>query len=215
VRGRLITFEGGEGAGKSLQLQRLAQFLSRLGIDVVTTREPGGTETAEAIRTFLLSDLAGELGPDAEAVLFAAARADHVDKLIRPALERGSWILSDRFFDSTEAYQGAEGGVDRAFLRKLKEASVGGIRPDLTLIFDLPVEVAMARVGGRTSREKRDADRYERGEAERHERRRQAFLAIAAREPDRCIVVDANREPDPVFETVREVVEARLLASVE
>ncbi len=209
TRGRFITFEGGEGAGKTTQLRRLAAHLSSRGIEVVATREPGGTELAETVRTLVLSDGAKGLTATGEAALFAAARADHVDRVIRPALEGGKWVLCDRFFDSTEAYQGAERGADVTLLRQLEEIAVAATRPDLTIIFDLSVEIGLARATRRQGN-LGIADRFERESVERHERWRQAFLAIARREPARCAVIDASAGEDEVFASILAVVRERL-----
>ncbi|MCX5514800.1 dTMP kinase [Kaistia algarum] len=213
VSGHFITFEGGEGSGKSTQARRLAERLRETGATVVVTREPGGTETAERIRDFLLSGRGEGFGAEGEAILFAAARADHVDRVIRPALERGEWVLSDRFFDSTRAYQGGD-GVDEALLSALEHLAVGSVRPHLTLLLDLPVEAGLARAAKRRG-EGDVPDRFERETVERHDRRRQAFLAIASREPERLIIVDASRGEDEVAAHVWRAVELRLLTSQE
>jgi len=207
-RGRFITFEGGEGAGKSTQMKRLAASLGERGIAVVETREPGGTPDAEAIRSFILSGRARPLGGGGEAVLFAAARADHVDRVIRPALARGAFVLSDRFTDSTRAYQGAD-GVDAALLDGLETLAVGETRPDLTVILDLPAETGLARAAAR--RGTGDADRFEGETIAKHEARRRIFLEIAAREPGRCAVIDATRGVDDVAAEIWQVVSERLL----
>lgn len=199
--GRLITFEGGEGGGKTTQLLRLAKRLGRAGIRVTTTREPGGTPVAEAIRKFLLSGAAKSLGPEAEALLFAAARADHLDKLIRPALTNGTWVLCDRFTDSTRAYQGAA-GVDPALIEALERITVWPTRPELTIILDLPVEIGLVRAAARAAASDIVPDRFERDEVAEHRRRRQIFLEIAAAEPDRCVVVDASRPENEVAEII-------------
>ncbi|MCX5493997.1 dTMP kinase [Kaistia dalseonensis] len=202
--GRFITFEGGEGAGKSTQIKRLAARLREKGLVVVLTREPGGTTLAESVRAFILSGAAEPLGPEAEMVLFAAARADHVDRVIGPALARGEWVLCDRFIDSTRAYQGGD-GVDPDLLNGLEALAIDGVRPDLTLMLDLPVEIGLARAARR--RDDGDApDRFERETVERHERRRQVFLSIATANPDRCVVIDANRSEEEVAEAVWQVV---------
>jgi len=213
LRGRFITFEGGEGSGKSTQIRRLAERLRESGQAVVLTREPGGTEMAEQIRSFILSGAAEHLGPEAETMLFAAARADHVDRLIRPALERGDWVLCDRFIDSTRAYQGSD-GVDSVLLDSLEKIAIGSARPDLTLVLDLPVEIGLARAARRRSGEAGPADRFERETVERHERRRQLFLAIAAAEPDRCLVIDANQTQDIVADAIWQGVRQRMIESV-
>ena len=209
--GRFITFEGGEGAGKSTQIARLAKRLESEGIPVVTTREPGGTPTAESIRHMLLSGLAEELGPDGEAVLFAAARADHVERVIRPALRAGKWVLCDRFADSTRVYQGVGGGADTAMLDALDRVAVGRTRPDLTVILDVPVNVGLTRAAKRQAAKGEATDRFERDDTEVHEARRKAYLAIAKADPDRCIVVDANRSEGKIARAIWQAVTLRLL----
>lgn len=207
MSGKFITFEGVEGAGKSTQIRLLADHLERAGHAVRVTREPGGTPTAEAIRDVILSGAAKGLGPDSEAVLFAAARADHVDKVIRPALERGEWVLCDRFIDSTRVYQGAADGADPVLIRALERVAIDGTRPDLTLVLDVPADLGMERV---TSRDE-EPDRFESDELGRHEARRMAYLEIASREPDRVVVIDARRAPEDVADTIRRVVDSRFL----
>jgi dTMP kinase len=208
MAGRFITFEGGEGAGKSTQIRLLAERLKAAGITCVLTREPGGTATAEAIRRLLLSGLAEQLGVDGEAVLFAAARADHVEHIIRPALDAGQWVLSDRFFDSTRVYQE---NADPSFLDALERVAVGETRPDLTLILDLPVEVGMARAAARMVSAGTKPDRFERDEEALHQRRRQAFLRIAADAPERCVVINAAQSEAAVAAAVWQAVEDRLM----
>ncbi len=208
MAGRFITFEGGEGAGKSTQIRLLAERLKAAGTTCVLTREPGGTDTAEAIRRLLLSGLAEQLGVDGEAVLFAAARADHVEHIIRPALRSGQWVLSDRFFDSTHVYQAAS---DPSFLDALDRVAVGSTRPDLTVILDLPADVGMARAASRMAASGTTPDRFERDAIALHERRRQAFLAIAAAEPDRCVVIDATGAEEEVAAAVWQAVDRRLM----
>ncbi|GBU19113.1 MULTISPECIES: dTMP kinase [Methylobacterium] len=215
MRGRLVTFEGGEGVGKSTQVERLARTLRAAGREVVATREPGGTERAEAIRAALLSGAAKPYGPFAEALLFSAARIDHLDRLIRPALERGAVVLCDRFSDSTRAYQGAAGGLDAGTIAALERVTLGGLSPDLTLILDLPPETGLARARARaadTGGEGAEADRFEAEALAFHARLREAFLAIAAAEPARCAVIDAGLPPDAVEAAVREAVADRLPA---
>jgi len=212
--GKFITLEGGDGAGKSTQIRRLARRLGERGIHVVETREPGGTPTAEAIRKVLLSGKAKSLGPEAEAILFAAARADHVDRLIRPALASGDWVLCDRFFDSTRVYQGAVGGVPERELDTLERVAVGRSWPDLTFILDLPAEVGLRRINARLAELGGEPDRFESDALALHEGRRQAFLDIAAKAPERCVVVDASRSEDAVADDVWRTVETRLLEKV-
>jgi dTMP kinase len=207
--GVFITFEGGEGAGKSTQVGRLARYLrERSGREVVTTREPGGSTRAEEIREALLAGVAKPYGAFAEALLFTAARIDHLDRLIRPALRRGEIVLCDRFADSTRAYQGAAGGLDAGTVRALERIAVGETRPDLTLILDLPPEAGLARARARAD----DAapDRFEAEALAFHARLRAGFHAIAASEPDRCIMIDAAREADAVEAEIRAAVAARL-----
>jgi dTMP kinase len=162
MRGKFITFEGGEGGGKSTQAARLANRLKSLGVGVVVSREPGGSAGAEAIRHVLLSGAAKPLGPHAEAILFAAARADHLRQTIRPALERGQWVISDRFADSTRIYQGVLGNVDARLIWRLEKLTVGETGPDLTIILDIPPEEGLARAARR--RGTATIDRFE-GEA--------------------------------------------------
>ena len=207
---KFVTFEGGEGAGKSSQIRQLADRLTASGRTVVTTREPGGTATAESIRRLLLSDVVKQLGAEGEAVLFAAARADHVERVIRPELRAGKWVLCDRFIDSTRAYQGAAGGVDEALLGALDRVAVGRTMPNLTIVLDVPVEVGLARTAERRAAAGENPDRFERDDVVLHELRRQAFLQIAANEADRCVVIDANQAEDVVGEAVWRAVSSRL-----
>jgi len=207
VAGRFITFEGGEGAGKSTQIARLAEHLRALGLDVVTTREPGGSPKAEALREILLSGAAERFGPAAEAILFAAARIDHLDETIKPALARGAWVLSDRFADSTRVYQADGDGVDPAFVEGLERVALDGVRPDLTVILDVPVEAALTRIAARRGDEA--PDRFEKEAEAVHQRRREAFLRIAEAEPDRCVVIDAAQSVDGVAASIWDVVARR------
>lgn len=209
ARGRFITFEGGEGAGKSTQIRLLADRLTRDSHDVVVTREPGGSPGAEAIRKLLVEGEPGRWDGITEAFLFAAARHDHVERTIRPALARGAWVLCDRFTDSTVAYQGYGAGIDVGLIRRLGAEACGDISPDLTLILDLPVEAGLARAAARTGGE----DRFERKGLEFHKRLREGFLAIAKAEPERCTVIDATPEPEIVAQEILKVVSARLKSS--
>lgn len=209
-KGRFITFEGGEGVGKSTQLERLAEHLRDCGFEVVTTREPGGTPKAERLRAILLAGAVAPLGPLAEAALFSAARADHVETLIAPALKRGAWVLCDRFADSTRAYQGSRGGVDARTLALLERAAVGETRPDLTIMLDLPAHVGLARAAARRGGQD-DGDRFEREEPSFHEALRQAFFDIAEGEPERCCVIDATMSIDEVARAVQALVDDRFL----
>jgi len=213
AQGAFITLEGGEGAGKSTQAARLAAMLrARTGRPVVVTREPGGSPRAEEIRAAVLAGAAKPYGPFAEALLFSAARLDHLDRLIRPALARGETVICDRFLDSTRAYQGAAGGLDAGVLDALERVVVGPTRPDLTLILDLPAETGLARARARGEAAGEGADRFEAEALGFHTRLRTAFLEIANREPARCAVIDATAEPDAVEAAVRATVAARLPA---
>lgn len=209
MSGRFITFEGGEGAGKSTQIARLASRLEGEGLAVVVTREPGGTPAAESIRRVLLAGLVKDLGPDAEAVLFAAARADHVERVIRPALRANKWVLCDRFVDSTHVYQGAA-GARTEMLDALDRLAVGGTMPDLTVILDVPAKVGLARAARRQSETGTGADRFEADDLAIQEARRAGYLAIAAANPGRCVVVDAAAGEDETAAAVWSAVSARL-----
>jgi dTMP kinase len=190
---RFITLEGGEGAGKTTQVRRLVDRLGAAGIAAVATREPGGAPGAEQIRRLLVSgDTAWQ--PMTEALLHNAARVEHVAALVRPSLAAGTWVVCDRYFDSTLAYQGSAQGVGAEAVRALHRLALGGLMPDLTLVLDLPVDVGLARARARGAGE----DRYERMGAAFHQRLRDAYLAIAAVEPERCVVIDAAAEIDVV-----------------
>jgi dTMP kinase len=206
TRGWFITFEGGEGAGKSTQVQRLAARLRGSGREVVTTREPGGSPGAESIRDIVLRGEADRWSPTTETLLMYAARRDHIERVIRPALDRGAWVICDRFADSTRAYQGAAGGVDPRFITALETFILEGTRPDLTLIFDLPVEVGLERAHARAGAEMR----FESKGMTFHERLREGFRAIASAEPDRCAVIDAAASMDAVEAGVWATVQDRL-----
>jgi dTMP kinase len=210
-RGCFITLEGGEGAGKSTQIGHLLRNLRVAGLEAIGTREPGGSPGAEILRNVLLSGSMAHLGPAAEALLFSAARIDHIEKTIRPALAAGIFVVSDRFADSTRAYQGARGQLDPQFLRALERITLGDVRPDLTLILDLPVDEGLARAAAR-----RDAgeapDRFEREDVAFHESLRAAFLSIAAAEPERCIVIDAAAAEEDVARAIFEAASNRLIA---
>jgi dTMP kinase len=210
ARGVLVTIEGGEGAGKSTQLARLAAALRQAGREVVATREPGGTEEAEAIRALLVGGVPGRWDPVAETLLHYAARAQHVARLVRPALEHGAVVVCDRFADSTMAYQGFGQGVPRETIRAIHAAALGRFAPDLTLILDLPVETGLARAAGR-----RATNRYERFDAAFHARVRDGFLTIAREEPGRCVVIDAARPPDAVWAAIVAAVSGRLRLELE
>jgi dTMP kinase len=208
ARGFFITFEGGEGAGKSTQIHRLARKLRERRYDIVVTREPGGSPGAEAIRHVILSGAAEPFGERMEAILFAAARSDHVEQVIRPAVAAGKIVLCDRFVDSSRVYQGVTGNLDSEFMAALERISVAGMMPDLTLIFDIDPAEGLRRAAAR--RGPGAADRFEKEGTQMHERRRQAFLEIAAAEPDRCVVIDAAAHPDALEHTVTATVFAAL-----
>lgn len=199
VRGRFITLEGGEGVGKSTQIKLLASKLKSLNKAVITTREPGGAPGAEAIRALLVERRDHPWSPLTEAFLHSAARAEHVSATVRPALEAGTWVISDRFSDSTIAYQGYGLGLSKTMLASLIKLSTGGLKPDLTLILDLPVEQGLARAGRRIEVTKGPAeDHYERMGLAFHQRLRRGFRAIAKVEPRRCKIIDATGSPDDV-----------------
>ncbi|MBU1384342.1 MAG: dTMP kinase [Alphaproteobacteria bacterium] len=206
TQGQFITFEGGEGTGKSTQVGRLVDRLRARELDVVQTREPGGSPGAEEIRALALNGDAGRWSAMTETLLMYAARSDHVERTVRPALEAGRWVVCDRFADSSRAYQGVGGGTPADFIETLDLAVVGETQPDLTLIFDLPVEVGLRRAFGRGLFE----TRFESKGLEFHERLRRGFLDIAAAHPDRCVVIDADGDQDAVEARVWSAVEARL-----
>lgn len=198
MSGRFITFEGGEGAGKSTQIMRLLRRLEAKGVDAIATREPGGSPKAEKIRQSVLAGEAKSFGPFAEALMFSAARIDHLKETIRPALARGLVVLCDRFADSTRAYQGVLGAVEPGLMRALEEATIENTRPDLTFILDLPADIGLARAAERRRAAGQGTDRFEREGTDFHDQLRQAFLDIARQEPQRCVIVDAARDPDLV-----------------
>lgn len=207
-----MTFEGGEGTGKSTQIRLLADRLRRKGIDVLVTREPGGSPGAEAIRHVILSGAAEEYGTRMEALLFAAARNDHVEEIIRPALKSGAVVLCDRFMDSSRVYQGITGNLEPAFVQNLERIAVNGVTPDCTIILDIPAADGLKRAKLRAgeSGQEQALDRFEREELDTHEKRREAFLDIAAADPLRCRVVDAAGTPEEIAEKVFAVVEPLL-----
>ncbi len=204
--GIFITFEGGEGGGKSTQAARLAHHLEERGRRVVLTREPGGTPEGEAIRSLLVTGDQRRFAPLSEALLNNAQRLEHLQKVIRPALAVGSVVISDRFMDSTRIYQGVVGGVDTRLIAALEDAVVGQTRPDLTLILDVPTEIGLARAQARQGQ----PDRFESREVAFHEALRAGFLAIAANEPERCAVFDTSRDKDEVSSAIFAEVALRL-----
>lgn len=209
TRGLFISFEGGEGAGKSTQIRHLADRLMHRGFDVLITREPGGSSGAEAVRHVLLSGQVEAFGTAMEAILFAAARNDHVREVIRPALAKGTIVLCDRFMDSSRVYQGASGDLPPGFLSNLERIAVEGEIPDLTVILDLPAAQGLERAQARARASGRDdgPDRFEKETIDIHENRRQAFLAIARREPNRCRIIDATRTEEQVAAAIMAAVE--------
>lgn len=204
--GRFITLEGGEGAGKSTQVVRLKEWLKKRGHESVATREPGGAPGAEMVRKLLVEGPAERWDGITEALLHFAARRDHLRSTVWPALKRGAWVISDRFADSTMAYQGYGHGADRTMLGGLYDMAVGDFRPDLTLILDLPVETGLARAAARRGSE----TRYESLPIAFHERVRAGFLDIAAADPQRCAVIDAGKDIETIAAAIAEAVDHRL-----
>jgi dTMP kinase len=207
MRGRFITYEGGEGVGKSTQIRLLATSLTAIGIETVLTREPGGSPYAEKLREVLLSGAAKPFGAFAETILFNTARDNHLEVTIRPALARGAWVLCDRFIDSTRAYQGVMGEIEPALIRSLERVVVGETVPDLTLILDMPARDGLARAKNRSN----GFDRFEAESLAFHRKLREAFLAIAEHEPRRCAVIEASGPMDDVARAIFRVVRHRLL----
>jgi dTMP kinase len=202
TRGKFITIEGGEGTGKSTQTRLLAKGLEAAGVDVVVTREPGGSPGAEEIRTLLVTGATHRWSPMTEALLHYAARREHLEKAVLPALETGRWVISDRFADSTMAYQGYGHGLGRETVDALHRLVVGDFAPDLTLILDMPVELGLSRAENRAGGE----DRYERMDKTFHERLRDGFKDIAARDRRRCVAIMATGTVEQVQTVLREVV---------
>ncbi len=213
--GIFISFEGGEGAGKSTQIQRLSDHLASNGIDVIATREPGGSQGAELVREVLLSGAARDYGVTAEAVLFAAARADHIDTLIKPALDEGKWVLCDRFADSSRVYQ-SESGVPAQTVETLQQVAIAGHNPDMTLLINVTPEVGLARVSKRSAPIEFDGpDRFETDTLETHRRRQQLFLQMAKKEPERIVVIDGDQSQDKVTEDIWQAVQHRFAAELK
>ncbi len=211
IPARFITFEGGEGVGKSTQVRRLLNNLARHSINVIRTREPGGTPKAEAIRSFILQGRSEAWGAGAEAVLFAAARLDHVNQLIAPNLAKGTWVISDRFCDSTRAYQGLTGGVDDRLINALENLALDGHTPDLTIVLDMDPKAAFKRVEQRTLEDglQLTGDRFEKEELEWHQVLRNNFLDIARNNPDRCVLISAEQDEDALENAIWSVVRNR------
>jgi dTMP kinase len=208
-RGRFITLEGGEGSGKSTLIEALSSKLTSIGVDHILTREPGGTPLAEALRSVLLNPApGGSWSAVAEALIVNAARLDHLDKVIRPALEQGRWVLCDRFMDSTRVYQGIVGKVPAGLIGTLEAEVIQTTRPDLTLILDAPLSLTAGRRTGRNA-----TDAFESRGAEFHEAVRSGFLDIAQQEQRRCVLLDATLSPEAVAERAWQTIESRLLGS--
>jgi dTMP kinase len=219
--GKFITFEGGEGSGKSTQASLLALSLSKQGLEALLTREPGGSPFAERLRALLLDPMTEPHAALAEALVFYAARADHLERVIRPALAAGRWVLSDRFSDSTRVYQGLAGSLDRKSIDALEALVVGATMPQLTIIIDVPAEVGLARAAVRRTatpapaRAGTIADRFEGRDIAFHRRLRQGFLDIARDDPKRCVVVDGLKSREEIAATVWAAVAARFLAGAD
>jgi dTMP kinase len=210
-RGRFITFEGGEGSGKSTHIKRLAERLEAAKTRVVVTREPGGSVGAEIIRHLVLSGMGKLLGPDAETLLFAAARDDHVRNVIQPALNQGSWVLCDRFFDSTRVYQGKVSHVSPDILNAMQRVTIGDLKPDLTIILDVPVDVGLKRAAARRGAEA--PDRFESEDLKFHQELREAYREIASKEPERCVLIDATADVNTVAGNIWAALRDRFFAA--
>ena len=209
-RGRFITFEGGEGSGKSTQIKTLAERLKATKLRTLVTREPGGSPGAEIIRHLVLSGMGKLLGPEAETLLFAAARDDHVRTVIKPALNQGIWVLCDRFADSTRVYQGRLGNVAPSVLNAMERVTIGDLKPDLTIILDVPVEIGMQRAAKR--RGSAAPDRFEAEDVKFHQELRDAYRQIAAAEPQRCVLIDTTAEPARVAANIWAALRDRFFA---
>src|ERR1700732_4676562 len=210
-RGQFTPLEGGEGAGKSTQTKTLAERLNAAKLRTIVTREPGGSPGAEIIRHLVLSGMGKLLGPEAETLLFAAARDDHVRTVIEPALQQGIWVLCDRFSDSTRVYQGSLGQVAPAVLNAMQRVTIGDLKPDLTVILDVPVEVGLQRAAAR--RGSGAPDRFEAEDIRFHQELRDAYRQIAADEPQRCVLIDANADAGAVAANVWAALRERFFAA--
>lgn len=209
-RGLFITLEGGEGTGKTTQITRLAEALRAMDREVITTREPGGTPEAERIRHLIVHREGGNWTPMAECLLLFAGRQMHVETLIKPAMERGAVVISDRFADSTRAYQGYGHGLDQAVIEQINTLALGDFKPDLTFVFDIPVKEGLARAGHRLAAEDSGEDRFEKLDVAFHERMRNGYLEIAKHEPKRCVIVDAARDMDAIADDLLTKVKNKL-----
>jgi dTMP kinase len=210
-RGRFISFEGGEGSGKSTQIKILAERLAGMKLHAIVTREPGGSPGAEIIRHLVLSGMGKLLGPEAETLLFAAARDDHARTVIEPALKQGTWVLSDRFSDSTRVYQGTLGHVSPGLLNAMQRVTIGDLKPDLTMILDVPVEIGLKRATAR--RGSATADRFEAEDVNFHQQLREAYRQIATDEPERCVLIDASEEPAKIAANIWSVLRDRFFTT--
>jgi dTMP kinase len=210
-RGRFISFEGGEGSGKSTQIRKLAERLEAAKLRSIITREPGGSPGAEVIRHLILSGMGKLLGPDAETLLFAAARDDHVRTVIQPALSQGTWVLCDRFSDSTRVYQGKVGHVAPGLLNAMERVTIGDLKPDLTIVLDVPVEIGLKRAAAR--RGNAAPDRFESEDITFHQNLREAYREIAAAEPQRCVLIDAAGDANAVAASVWAALRQRFFAA--
>ena len=208
-RGKFITFEGGEGSGKSTQIKKLAERLAKEKQRAIVTREPGGSPGAEIMRHLVLSGMGKLLGPEAETLLFAAARDDHVRTVIQPALNQGTWVLCDRFSDSTRAYQGRLGQVEPGVLNAMQRVTIGDLKPDLTIILDIPVELGLQRASAR--RGSGTPDRFESEDLQFHQGLRDAYRQIALEDPQRCVLIDAEGEADTVAARIWSALRERVL----
>jgi dTMP kinase len=210
-RGRFISFEGGEGSGKSTQIKKLAERLEAAKLRSVVTREPGGSPGAEVIRHLILSGMGKLLGPEAETLLFAAARDDHVRTVIQPALSQGSWVLCDRFSDSTRVYQGRAGKVPAGLVNAMERVTIGDLKPDLTIILDVPVEIGLKRAAAR--RGDGAPDRFESEDVKFHQDLRDAYRELAAIESQRCVLIDATGDANTVAASVWTALRDRFFAA--
>ena len=210
-RGRFISFEGGEGSGKSTQIKKLAERLETAKLRSIITREPGGSPGAEVIRHLLLSGMGKLLGAEAETLLFAAARDDHVHTVIQPALSQGTWVLCDRFTDSTRVYQGKAGNVPVGLVNAMERVTIGDLKPDLTIILDVPVDVGLKRAAAR--RGSAAPDRFEAEDIRFHQNLRDAYRELAAIEPQRCVLIDATADANTVAANVWTALRDRFFAA--
>lgn len=209
MKGKFITFEGIEGCGKTTQIERFAAYLRSKGHDILVTREPGGTEVGDQIREILLNPKNISIAPKTELLLYAAARAQHVEEKVRPALSAGKTVISDRYADATTAYQGAARMLEAPILKQLHEIATGNLNPDITFLLDLPAEVGLKRARSRNTARGRD-DRFENEDIAFHERVRKGYLAIAKAEPKRFIVIDASGTIEETYARIVEAFEQRL-----